>query len=506
MSISTIIATLNEGPILITDLLKDKYKFNETALKLAEKSVRQHFEKLKDDLYILVEYPYVDKVYRDSYYHYFSTKLNSYYRDCIRLSFFDMKINFEDFRISDGKKKLEKKFVGFMVLRPAEPHIIGRNVISPKALKNDNFESSMTNIHSTSNGIKLSVTGFPHSSQDEETISCAETTIWSLMEYFSSKYPEYRPVLPSKIISTLNNVTIERQLPSNGLNVQQISYALREFGFGTRIYSRSEYGNDFDRLISCYIGSGIPLIMAMDNKPTGNIGHAVICIGQNKVSEDLIENLEPAYLSNTKLQNAKLRQGISYYDWDDIKRKFIFMDDNFPPYQDAFLDNPVEHYMNPFWENCKINHFIAPLYPKIYLEAYVAKAYVNNFLISGPSPLLNNSEVLIKLFLTSGRSYKDCLALEDTFQEDIRDVIIETPMPKFIWIAELSNKENFKKGLAEGLIILDATEANTYNNKPLIFAAYQGTILTQDKNNNKIQKKVLPLQAFKMYTHNLRNQ
>lgn len=504
MGISTYIVTLNDGTEFVLKLFKDNYSFNEAALKLVKEAIDSYFDKIHNDCYLLVEYPYVDKVYRDSYYHYFSTKPNQYKRDCIRISFFNGEIKSEDFRNSDRKDKLAKKFLGFTILRPDEPHIIGRNVISPKALKNNQFVSCQTEIKTSANGIKLSVNGFPHSSQDEETISCAETTIWSLMEYFSNKYPEYRPVLPSKIISTLNSVTSERQLPSKGLNILQMSFALRDYGFGTRIYSREVYGIDFEKLISCYIDSGIPLIIAIDNRHAGKIGHALVCIGHNEVNDQDIDSLKLTELSNVNLKNELLKKGIYYFDWHDIRKKFIFIDDNYPPYQEAFLDAPARHYKNAAWHNCAVNYFIAPLYTKIYLEAFVAKAYVNNFLILGPVPIADNSELLIKFFLASSRSYKNYIALENSFQSDIKNEIIVTPMPKFIWIAELSNKTLIKQGLANGIVILDSTEANTNNNKPLIYAAFQDKVITYDVESNKHKEKVLPLQPFRIYTNNLR--
>jgi hypothetical protein len=505
MSITTYFAPISEGTELILSLLKENYFFDDKALLYPAKALKELFIKMKDSTFIIAEHPYVDKVFRDSYYNYFSTKLNPYKRDCIRLSFFNKEICFEDFRLKEEQNNpFQDSYLGFMVIRPTESRIIGRNVISPRAFKKDDFITCKAKIQSTVNGMKFHVDGFPHSSQDEETISCAETTLWALMEYFSSRYAEYKPVLPSKIISTLNSVTMERQLPSNGLNVKQISYALREFGFGTRIYSKDEYKADFNRLISCYIESGIPLIIAMDNKGAGGkIGHALICSGHEIVADQDIDALQRSEVQNDELRLTLLTNGISYYDWNDIPKKFIFIDDNFPPYKEATLDRPAQHYPD-VWRTCKINYFIAPLYPKIYLEAYVAKSFVNKFLIQGPVPIHDNSELLIKFFLTSSRSYKDSLTLNNPFYDDLRDVIIETPMPKFIWIAELSTKELIKQGLANGLVILDATEANTNNIKPLIFATYQDNILTIDKDINKVEINVLPLHPFKIYTHNLR--
>jgi hypothetical protein len=61
-----------------------------------------------------------------------------------------------------------------------------------------------------------------------------------------------------------------------------MSYALKDFGFGTRIYAKSEYTeHEFNNLLSCYIESGIPIIVSIESpedvKP--RIGHAILCIG-----------------------------------------------------------------------------------------------------------------------------------------------------------------------------------------------------------------------------------
>jgi hypothetical protein len=47
-----------------------------------------------------------------------------------------------------------------------------------------------------------------------------------------------------------------------------------------------------------------------------------------------------------------------------------------------------------------------------------------------------------------------------------------SPLPKFIWVGEISNKERIKERKADGLILVDATEADTSELKPLIFANY----------------------------------
>jgi len=504
VSITTYIAPISDGVELVKKLLISEFEITDKMSEdLAGRNIKQHFDKLLDTCYLVAETSYVDKVYRDSYYHYYASKLGQYKRDSIRLSIFDGEIKETDFRQASKIKELQEKYRGFIILRPTEPFVIGRSLISPKALKSNTFLCCSTKIQTSAYGVKFEVEGFPHSSQDTETISCAETTLWAVMEYFGNKYAEYKPILPSKIIETLNKVTSERQLPSKGLNIQQMSFALREFGFGTRIYARDDYNNDFEKLISTYVESGIPLILGIDDRhtdPPGNIGHAILCVGHEKISNAQIDALPANEITNAKLRQAIINKRLSVYDLDGAKKEFVFIDDNFPAYQKSMLGTP-----SSLWNNCTIKHFIVPLYHKIYLEAYEAKNFVLKFLIQGAEPFADNSEVLIKHFLTSSRSFKDGISLNDSFQEDVKDMIIETPMPKFIWVTEISDKNLMKTGQANGIVILDATEANIHSNYPLIFAAYQGKQITFEEPTRKLKMNILPLRPFNIYTHNLRN-
>lgn len=79
---------------------------------------------------VVVEDHYVDRVYRDSYYFYYSGKHFSYTRFCKRLSIFDGKLekNFFDY----CSEELQQKFVGTIVIRPIPERSIGRTLLSPK--------------------------------------------------------------------------------------------------------------------------------------------------------------------------------------------------------------------------------------------------------------------------------------------------------------------------------------------------------------------------------------
>jgi hypothetical protein len=282
-----------------------------------------------------------------------------------------------------------------------------------------------------------------------------------------------------------------------------MSYALKEFGFGTKIYGRQQYQNEFESLLSCYIESGIPLIIALDNRPSGNIGHALIAIGHEKISEAKIDVIAPIAPSDKKLINSIASKNLVIYEYGSIKKNFIFIDDNLPVYQKATLDFPASNYQSE-WHNCAITFFIVPLYPKIYLEAFEAKNYILGFLTLGPEPLADNSQVLLRFFLASSRSFKNEIALNPTIQEDFKGILLETSMPKFVWVTEISSKDLIKQKKANGILILDATEANIFNNKPLIMAAFQGKLINFDPKTGKLENNLLTLQEFSIFEHNLK--
>jgi len=485
-NIYTIITEKQNVAAGIRNILEQKYLLHKN---LADDSIaifEGFLNRLIDGLFVVIEYPYVDKVYRNSYYHYYSSKLDNYSRDCIKLSFFKGSITENDFRDSSRKQDLQHIFGGFVVIRPTFPKVIGRSVIAPSITVNSNILVCNTDVNITVNGVKLKACGFPHASQDGEMLTCAETTVWGLMEYFGNRYPEYAPILPDKITKVLNSISFERLLPSKGLTLVQTSYTIKEFGFGVKNYTRQQFPADFERILKTYIESGIPVIALVSNAA---VGHALNIIGREHFTEGDIENLQ---LSQT------LTNGVQIMEFTDLPMQYVISDDNFPPYQLAYLSEPVSYYTNPRWAGCTITGCIIPLYPKIYLEANEARTKALLWLQS--MNLQTAIPIVIKCFLTSSRSFKDSIAGNDSLDANTKELLLSLAMPKFIWITELTNKDLLRQNLCNGLIVLDATEpkktgmiASIIENN---FISYSDTAITQT---------ALPLQPFRQFNQNIKN-
>ena len=89
----------------------------------------------KEDLTVIAETDYIDKTYRDLYYHFYSTKLRHFEKNCVRLSFCTNVIDETITYSAEDIQRIKDNYLGFVVLRPLGTSCIGRNVISPDAIK-----------------------------------------------------------------------------------------------------------------------------------------------------------------------------------------------------------------------------------------------------------------------------------------------------------------------------------------------------------------------------------
>lgn len=448
------IVPIEDSVDLIIDALRKEFSISDEDVIELEAKISGLFEELIDTLYVVIETPYVDKFYRDSYYTYFASKHKEYKRDCIRLSLFQDGITQDHFRNLGLFKQLQKYFLGYIILRPTVPNIIGRSIISQHCLKDKNMLICSYKSNILINGVKLEIDGFPHSSQDGESITCSETTIWGLMEYFGNRYPDYRPIAISGIIEVLSKYSKKRMLPSSGLTVDQISYAIKEFGFGTYIYSREgAYEDKIEQVISIYIESGIPVLAILEND---ELAHAILVVGYEK--EARID-----FNTQTKRTLSFSDVDVAYIDYSDVERKYVIQDDNLKPLRKILLSKPDKPYLDveqEEWKDVKIDSIVVPLYKRIYLEAEMAKQLALNVLNDADLGYKFEPDFIFRFYLTSSRSFKYHIAKLDDIEGKIADELILQRMPKFIWVAEIYKKDDYKRNLASGLIVIDATEAS----------------------------------------------
>ncbi len=318
-----------------------------------------------------------------------------------------------------------------------------------------------------------------------------------MIAYYGTKYAEHTPFLPSQIHTSVSNLKTDRDVPSSGLNFLLITNVLKEQGFGCLIYNNSSYrstliADDFYRIFTCYIESGLPFIVGITSV-THPFGHAVVGIGEEYIDRSEIDTAAPSSLL-TPTGGVTPPQ---YRHWNDVRRKFVFNDDNLPPYSIVELTNPCpQHsYANPV-----ILNIMVPLPRKVYMDAPRAMEVSEN--IAGVALGIPSGYVL-RTFLVSVDAYLNHISRDGFISEDLKIFIMtNVRCPKFIWITEIASRDAFISDEVEGLIILDATEpvqnigsiSPTTALSTLLLATFRDQFNYYSLKSRNIQKISLPLQ------------
>lgn len=257
--------------------------------------------------------------------------------------------------------------------------------------------------------------------------------------------------------------------------MDQISFALKEFGFGTRIYSFDAYGKTLYEIIDSYIESGIPIIVGLQS---GNIGHVIVAIGKEYGEEYNWTDIKDAQVKLTG-------EAIGRIETSSIPAKYVVQDDNLIPYRLIHLAQPGEHYEDEDCTNYTIDSIVVPLYSKIYLEAVVAKELAIQVIEDGNVGYDFGSDYVFRFYLTSSRSLKNHVAKIADLNNGLKSSILLTKMPKFVWCGEIYTQDGFEQDdkKTKGIVILDATEANQESIDALIFAGYPDRCVILNENN-----------------------
>jgi len=445
--------------------------YNRKVKDEASERLKLFLESLKEDLTFYVEFPYVEKYYRDSYYNFFSTKSAEYHRNCIRIAVFKGKIDSTLFRTINGHKDLQNAFRGVFNIRPTFPHIIGWALLSPGAFKQHEKSAKIcsSEYKFLINGTKLLCKGFPYNSQDQEYTRCSEISVCSIIDYFSNSYQQYGIAMPSDLYRILKEHANERQIPARGLEIEDITYVLKNYGLKTIIYDVGEFKDSVQiaNIIGYYVDSGIPVIIALESRLNSNqhgtfsSNHTVVACGRQELP------LSSYY---------QYECDSSVIDVTYIDNKYIIMDDENLPYDvvtvdtspvdkeekgDSQGDSELDNFGNTVYREYLLKAVIVPLPEKVYLEGSKARIYVNLIMSQlgkqADDFAFGTAKPFSKLFLTTSRSYKDYINRNSNMSVDFKNLFVNLTTSKFIWVNEIFDNS----GATLALMVIDATESKS---------------------------------------------
>jgi hypothetical protein len=440
---------------------------------------------------VVVERDYIDKDYRDTYANFYAKKFAVYPPRTIRLHFFQCEVPPASIW---GLSKFQEDYIGFAVIRPTRVNTIGRTMLNPKLLPGRKGTICLAKFDVNVLGNKLEIFAFPFVRQDTDVTVCAHASAWMVFRYFSEKYKRYREHWPYEITQLTTDYSGGRLVPSGGLTIGQLAEMFFRFGFQPKVYFRGvlakQFGKDpdlFDRLLYSYIESGIPVVASL---PTKN--HAVTVLGHFS-----------DYAAALPAHDFASSYGYSC-GW-------VVNDDNHLPYQIVpGLAGAIPQHPEGFVRT-DIAGFVVPLYEKIHLLAEdverLFKAVVTSKVVGlvATKQTLKPDETVVRTFLTSSRSYKRGRVASGP--SALSQLYAYHPMPKFIWVAELSTRDLYPTGKIVGEVIWDAT-ANQLDPFSFLYIHYPDRIIVNDRNSlsrrpGRFKEASMTLGPYDLYRNNL---
>lgn len=381
---------------------------------------------------VFIEYEYVDADYRDTFSRFYSKKFATYPDKAIRLLFFADEITRSNIWDIDS---YSKSLIGYSVIRPTRIRSLGKTLLDPSRCNAVKGYMAVTQYKVHFLGRQLEVSGFPFISQDSDVTICAHAACWMCFRYFSERYHFYKEIHPYQITQLTSDISHGRLVPSSGLTIAQITEMFTRQGFYPVVYDKKVWGHRLSHLLYYYIESGLPPVIGLP-------GHAVTAFGHYS---DFKKHVCPELT-------------FSWHYMDGI----IVNDDNLPPYKTIPIEESSSQ--RSLYHLNEISCFVVPLYEKMYLLAeHVEKLTLaclkdKQIGLSQLSPDIPIDKLVLRLFLTSSNSFK--LHSRGRLPDKIGELYMRIPMPKFIWITELSTHELYCQQKILGELIFDATASH----------------------------------------------
>lgn len=409
---------------------------------------------------IKIEYPIFDEDFISTYSNYYSQKHRLIDKTCIKIHFYLQ----------------DESYGGFIVLRPLGCYSKIRTKLHPTLFKDTKETFIMVNDFKVNIlGEELSIKAFPAIGQDTEISVCAHAALWSVLRYFSSKY-NYRKRLIADIANQVEEFGL-RRTPFNGLSIYEIARVLEKNEFTPIMVAKiKDKEIEFINELYSYVKSGLPVIASI------NQNHALTIVGHGELDLSLLSQKTEKLIFESELVKS-----------------FIAIDDNHLPYKQILKIDPSNNYHT--YSN--IDSFIVPLADKMFLTAKMVRERIKPFFNLRTS-ILNLSETnIVRIFLTSSNSYKKIVRSNFLNNDQLKNLILENEMPKFIWVVEISSIDDHQQNKVSATVIVDPT-AGQYDPEPWILLHDNSKFTFYDIFESKFKSIELEnFISYDMYENNL---
>lgn len=377
----------------------------------------------------IVEFRYIDADYRDEHTRFYSTTFRRYPSVVHRIHFVAQALTDQAAEPDVPLEFSGVDYLGYIVMRPVPGAPVGRVMLTRPAELRESITCWGTD-RVCLFGEYLTVDGTPFLAQDAQLMRCAHAALWVVARHHHLRWNAPK-LLPRDIVDAVPMETAAgRAVPSPGLTVTQMSAAASKLGLPPLVYDLDRLpGRETLQRIACrYLNSGLPVIVAGG-------GHAFVLVGYRRTME-----------------------GTS-----DERIEFIRQDDEAGPYQ------LVPDFMFDTYAPWK--YLVVPLPPKLYIAGEEAEilgeAWLRAAFTQEGTPLEPSKGYAFRTTAMRSNDFKAQL-LGRGVPANQAAVLRRSPMPRWIWVVEVVDRDLRKEGKPAvlGETIIDATD-HSRDRRPL---------------------------------------
>ncbi|HMM95057.1 hypothetical protein [Phycicoccus sp.] len=374
----------------------------------------------------VLEYRYIDPDWRSEHSNLYAGTFRRYPSVTHRLHFFQDRIPAEAFGVDGLAGLADLGFLGYVVLRPVPAAPVGRVFL--QALPDDDLAITCQATDQVNLlGEELSVRGTGFMAQDAMLLRCAHATLWTTAYHHHRQFGAPR-ALPGDITSATPELGLGRSVPSQGLDVFQMSGASESLGLPPLVYKVDDLpaGETLLRVACRYLNSSLPVIAVGGE-------HAWVLVGYRREGDGFDER-------------------IVFYRHDDEEG----------PYR------RVEEYnldVYAPWE-----YLLVPLPAKVYLPGEEAEAIGQTWLQARLEEDASSQARDVLQGLAVGRlswrssvhpSNRFKMALADRgIEEPVASIYRRTQLSRWVWIVEVVDRDLRRQKLpcVVADAVIDATD------------------------------------------------
>ncbi|PKP61200.1 MAG: hypothetical protein CVT88_00740 [Candidatus Altiarchaeales archaeon HGW-Altiarchaeales-1] len=416
----------------------------------------------------IFEYPYIEKEWREIY-SLLYCKTNYF------------KTNPYVFRIHMINKSIEhideldmSSYLGYITVRPLPTNYLSKIVMKPNKNfydLNDNEKLFVITVNQEVHigSKKIEFQAFPFFSQDAMVTVCAHADVWMVSNIMHKRYG-LDEISIEKIVSKLPPSDRGRNIPSVGLTLEQLAYALHANNWYARIRSRRLENNDLKKnkqkimeIMQCIdssIESGIPCILAFSN-------HVIVIAGHT-----LDENNNRAYII-----------------FDDSGAHIVHtFNESEPKFS---IKVSVEQLMEILeLQNGEEIAILCPEFERIYFPLESVQHNTES-IIDGISKDATKTEGVRNAFadILKNKSYRILLAdskkLKEFFSENNVTDFNNYSLSHYIWLVEIYSEKRGDPNDLKGYLLLDAS-AHKYDTKYCFINSSNGKEIIQPAPEGKV--------------------